>query len=59
MLYLERYTIEGVRKRLGEGPAQIPEVKTIPESMPAVPRSQADILKLVKKRLKDILRRIE
>jgi DNA-binding transcriptional MerR regulator len=59
MLYLERYTIEGVRKRFGEGPAQIPEVKTVPESMPAVPRSQADVLTLVKKRLKDILSRIE
>jgi DNA-binding transcriptional MerR regulator len=59
MLYLERYTIEGVRKRFGEGPAQIPEVKTVPESMPAVPRSQADVLRFVKKRLKDILSRIE
>jgi DNA-binding transcriptional MerR regulator len=59
MLYLERYTIEGVRKRFGEGPAQIPDVKTGPESMPAVPRSQADVLRFVKKRLKDILSRIE
>jgi DNA-binding transcriptional MerR regulator len=59
MLYLERYTIEGVRKRFGEGPAQIPDVKTVPESMPAVPRSQADVLRFVKKRLKDILSRIE
>jgi DNA-binding transcriptional MerR regulator len=59
MLYLERYTIEGVRKRFGEGPTQIPEVKIVPESMPAVPRSQADVLRLLKKRLKDILSQIE
>ncbi len=59
MLYLERYTIEGVRKRFGEGLAQIPAVKTVSESLPANPQNQADILKFVKKRLKDILSRIE
>jgi DNA-binding transcriptional MerR regulator len=59
MLYLERYTIEGVRKKFGEGLAQTPAAKTVPESLPANPQNQADILKLVKKRLKDILSRIE
>ncbi len=58
MLYLERYTIEGVRKRFGEFTAHVPVVKTAPESMPVSPQSQADILKLVKQRLKDILSRI-
>ncbi len=58
MLYLERYTIEGVRKRFGEGPSQTPAVKTVTESMPANPQSQADILRFVKKSLKDILSRI-
>jgi DNA-binding transcriptional MerR regulator len=59
MLYLERYTIEGVRKRFGETPGQIAVIKTVPESMPAHPQSQADILRLVKKRLKDILNSID
>jgi DNA-binding transcriptional MerR regulator len=59
MLYLERYTIEGVRKKFGEGPAHISEVKTVPESLPEHPQSQADILRFVKKRLKDILSQIK
>ncbi len=59
MLYLERYTIEGVRKRFGESPVRAADIKTQPESMPASPQNQADILELVKKRLRDILSRIK
>jgi DNA-binding transcriptional MerR regulator len=59
MLYLERYTIEGVRKIFGEGLARAHEVKTVPESKPAPPQSQTEVLRFVKKRLKDILSRIE
>ncbi len=59
MLYLERYTIEGVRKRFGESPVRVAAIKTHPESMPASPQNQADVLELVKKRLKDILKQIK
>jgi DNA-binding transcriptional MerR regulator len=59
MLYLERYTIEGVRKRFGESPVRVSDIKTQPECMSASPQNQADILKLVKKRLKDILNQIK
>ncbi len=59
MLYLERYTIEGVRKRFGESPLRGTDIQTCPESMPASPRNQTDILEFVKKRLGDILRQIK
>ncbi len=51
LLYKERYTIEGVRKKFGEGGLtgkQAPESK--PENLPA-----SKILEHVRKRLKEIL----
>lgn len=52
LLYQERYTIEGVRKRFGEGPATS---KQIPESQTAENLPPHKILKHVKKRLREIL----
>ncbi len=60
LLYQERYTIEGVRKRFSEAPAQpVSEVRTLSESRPFTPQSQADFLAFVRKRLKEILGRIK
>ncbi|MGC2063638.1 MAG: MerR family transcriptional regulator [Thermodesulfovibrionales bacterium] len=58
MLYQERYTIEGVRKRFGEGVMITAEVRTIPESKPKVSRSQQDVIGFVRKKLQDILNQI-
>jgi len=55
LLYQERYTIEGVRKRFGEGTAlskQVPESKTAENSPPH------KILEHIKKRLREILSQI-
>ncbi|MBA4371306.1 MAG: MerR family transcriptional regulator [Thermodesulfovibrio sp.] len=58
MLYQERYTIEGVRKRFGEGAAKTVEVRTIPESKPKISRSQQDAIGFIRKKLQDILNQI-
>jgi DNA-binding transcriptional MerR regulator len=53
LLYEERYTIEGVRKRFGE-----PEAAYAPQPS-APPFPTKDIVEKVKKRLRDILRHIQ
>ncbi|MEW6162736.1 MAG: MerR family transcriptional regulator [Nitrospirota bacterium] len=53
LLYQERYTIEGVRKRLGSGP--IRAVEPEPEVKTAEIRNPAKVIEHVKKRLKEIL----
>ena len=58
MLYQERYTIEGVRKRFGEGVARPAEVKPLIESRPKSAKSPQEALGFVKKRLKDILKQL-
>lgn len=55
MLYQERYTIEGVRKRLGEGLPKISESKVLSEIAIKVSEKPSDILEFVKKRIRDIL----
>jgi DNA-binding transcriptional MerR regulator len=55
MLYQERYTIEGVRKRFGEGMI-ISETKALPENKTKDP---AELIQIVKKRLRDILAQIK
>lgn len=58
LLYQERYTIEGVRKRFGEGTAtgkQIPEAQ--PPKAENIPASK--ILEHVRKRLREILSQIQ
>jgi DNA-binding transcriptional MerR regulator len=55
MLYQERYTIEGVRKRFGEGAISINVVKTHFENKPIAPRSHEEVISAVKKKLQYIL----
>jgi DNA-binding transcriptional MerR regulator len=57
LLYQERYTIEGVRKRLGESGAH----KKPPVAKPSPPmeaRSSGEAIELVKKRLRAILEQL-
>ncbi len=57
MLYQERYTIEGVRKRFGEGTLAASEMKAS-ESRPKDRPNPAQVIGFVKKRLADILSQI-
>jgi DNA-binding transcriptional MerR regulator len=56
MLYQERYTIEGVRKRFGELAPREPQKNTA-EKIP-IPKEPADVLRFVRARLRDILKTI-
>lgn len=58
MLYQERYTIEGVRKRFGEGLLKVSETKAS-ESKSRDQETPAEILSFVKKRLREILKQIK
>jgi DNA-binding transcriptional MerR regulator len=58
LLYKERFTIEGVRKKLSEGGASRTPVEKIPEQPPVVekaPAPRAETIEHVKKRLREIL----
>lgn len=63
LLYQERYTIEGVRKKFGDTTAKIPEPTVgwteppiaVQENRVKGSKNPADVLSFVKKRLKDIL----
>ncbi len=55
LLYQERYTIEGVRKKFGDATAQAPEPIVVRENKEKVLKQPADVVNFVKKRLKDIL----
>jgi len=59
MLYQERYTIEGVRKRFGEGVMKVAEAKTVPENKVKDVSNPAEIIGSVKKRLREIISRIK
>jgi hypothetical protein len=54
MLYQERYTIEGVRKRFEDGILNFGEIKPIQEAKPEIKRNPAEAIAFVKKRLKQI-----
>ena len=61
LLYNERFTIEGVRKRLGEGghvksPAVSLEKKKAPS--PEAKASSSDAMEMVKARLREILKQL-
>ena len=58
LLYQERYTIEGVRKKLGDGIHKTPESIVVHENKVKEPKSPSDVLSFVKKRLKSILSQI-
>ena len=55
MLYQERYTIEGVRKRFGDGSQKISEKKIRSENKIIDPQNPADVIGFVKRRIKEIL----
>jgi len=55
LLYQERYTIEGVRKKFGDTTVKIPEPIVFQTNRAKESKNPADVLSLVKKRLKDIL----
>jgi DNA-binding transcriptional MerR regulator len=58
LLYQERYTIEGVRKKLGDGIHKAPESIVVQENKVKEPRNPAEVLSYVKKRLRNILSQI-
>jgi DNA-binding transcriptional MerR regulator len=55
MLYQDRYTIEGARKKLSEGTIKISEPKVVSDVETKSSGDPAKAIGLVKKRLKDIL----
>ncbi len=62
MLYQDRFTIEGVRKKLGHGVAVAPPsepVQAAEQRPKELPQSPPQILELVKKRLRDIVRSMQ
>lgn len=67
LLYTERYTIEGVRKRFGEShagrrpatAAQAPAAPAAPAAVKAGKTPSAETIELVKKRLRNILAQLD
>ncbi len=59
MLYQERYTIEGVRKRFEEGMLKTRDSKALSENKARNPQSPAEVIQFIKKRIRDILNQIE
>ena len=55
LLYQERYTIEGVRKRFGDTAARVPGPIAVCEKKTKESMDPAEVLNFVRKRLKDIL----
>ena len=54
MLYQERYTIEGVRKRFEDGIQTPAEIKPIQEAKSDMSKNPAEAIALIRKRLKQI-----
>ncbi len=54
LLYQERYTIEGVRKRFEDGFLSTPESRPVQEAKSELARNPAEALAFVRKRLKQI-----
>jgi DNA-binding transcriptional MerR regulator len=59
MLYQDRLTIEGVRKKFGEDQLKTPERRLIHAKRVVEPSKPADVIEHVKKRLREIIRQIE
>ncbi len=59
MLYQERYTIEGVRKRFGEGMLKAAEPVATPEKRTRSSQTPAEAIEFVKKRIKEILKQLK
>jgi DNA-binding transcriptional MerR regulator len=58
LLYQERYTIEGVRNRLGSGSENV-EARTEQDSQKREVRQPARVIKHVQKRLREILSQLQ
>jgi DNA-binding transcriptional MerR regulator len=58
LLYQERYTIEGVRKKFGDTAVKPPEPTVVRENTLKIPKQPSDVVNFVKKRLKDILNQL-
>jgi DNA-binding transcriptional MerR regulator len=59
MLYQERYTIEGVRKRFGENIHKPSETRAFSESGVKDRRNPAEAIGIVKKRLREIIKQLK
>ena len=59
MLYQERYTIEGVRKRFGEGTLKTAEPEIAPDKKVNSSQNPAEVIGFVKKRIRDILEQLK
>ena len=59
MLYQERYTIEGVRKRFGEGALKAAEPETPPDKKINSSQNPAEVIGFVRKRIKEILEQLK
>lgn len=59
LLYEERYTIEGVRKRLGRGAIYLVEPQSEPEGLTAEVKKHSRAIEHVKKRLREILSNLQ
>jgi len=58
LLYQERYTIEGVRKRLGRNYIRAVEPKPEPESKTPAKKDPAALIEYTRKRLREILNQL-
>ncbi len=59
MLYQERYTIEGVRKRFGEGMLRTAEPAMVPDKKINSSQTPAEVIGFVKKRIREILEQLK
>ncbi len=59
MLYQERYTIEGVRKRFGEGTLKAAEPEIAPDKKVNSSQNPAEVIGFVKKRIREILEQLK
>lgn len=55
LLYEERYTIEGVRKKFGDGSVKTSEAKIVSETKRKTPEKPTETIRFVKKKLREIL----
>lgn len=59
MLYQERYTIEGVRKKFGEGAHKLSEPKIVSDAQTISSKDPAKTIEYLKKKLREILRQLK
>ena len=59
MLYQDRFTIEGVRKNIGETVHHFPDARAITETREKSVRDPSEVLGSVKKRLRQIVKQLK